>query len=649
MLQCVQRIKEARKDVSELVRRTGMMYAQEEMAEWDFVRRQLAFIQSNHRFEILVNAIVFFNVYVIVVEVDQGVACHDVEDGDCISPWLGVANNLLLVVYSAELFMNLYIHRQNFWWISGWNLLDLLICCSGYLELILALFQANAGGGLAMIRMLKLLRVARIIRLLRAFPELYMILAGFASTMNTMLWGFIMVIALLGIWSIIIIQTLTPTGIMGQLEDEWCNKAFSGIFHTMVWFFQTLIAGDSWGTCTLPVIYHPKAGPFFFWIFACVLVCVQLGFMNLILAVIVDASAATREERQEEKMRKKRDARQMAIGDISLMLAKLDTDDSGEISLEELLTGYEVDDNLRHRFEMIGIKKTDLKALHVIFDVNESGGVDFEEFANGLLKFEEEDSRVQALQTHLLLQEMKTSTNKRLAAIESLLQGAAANVSKELPANVAPAHLAERTPFPKLHTPGEVAEQGITPAGKTSDDTSTRRPEAAIDAFTAELQKLVQHVSRQLEHEVTEQIAQLAASAEEGMEKVKDMIDNLPSAMDLQLKLDNSGNPLKRAVVCRVLRSKSRECRDRKFHSPMSNFPESPDQEHSFVDRSESPCSPLLHRKAEVTESRRRREASDLRREAFDDHHRSPDPPVTSISPVASKTSMPMPDPEQLM
>eukprot|EP00931_Biecheleriopsis_adriatica_P077130 TRINITY_DN50750_c0_g1_i1.p1 TRINITY_DN50750_c0_g1~~TRINITY_DN50750_c0_g1_i1.p1 ORF type:complete len:655 (+),score=114.77 TRINITY_DN50750_c0_g1_i1:57-2021(+) len=423
----VQDIKERRKAAAKLAR-SGTFYSKKEMKDWSVLRRSLAQCASSATFEIFINIVVMFNVVVMVVEADEGMRCAEEPEGACVAPWLEIANNALLGIYTCEVILTLFIQRSSFWWRSWWNYLDLVISLTGYIEIVMNTLGSDSAGGLSMMRMLKLLRVARIMRLLKTFPELYMMVAGFVSTMKTMFWGFVLIIALLGVWGIIIIQTMTPTGVVGNLEVARCNEAFQTTFGAIVWFFQTLIAGDSWGQCVIPVMQ--QAGTGFFWLFACVHITIQIGFMNLILAVIVDSSAQTREERAEDKRKARKEKREEAISDISDLLRNLDTDDSGEISLEELMAGYEGNESLRERFDEIGIGRRDLSRLILAMDEDNSGEVDYEEFAEALLRFEETDPRAQALQTNLLIQELQANMVKRLSTVESLLQEA------KLPAKV---------------------------------------------------------------------------------------------------------------------------------------------------------------------------------------------------------------------
>merc|ERR1712232_1172097 len=108
---------------------------------------------------------------------------------------------------------------------------------------------------------------------------------------------------------------------MGYADSdcERCGRAFESVFASMLTFTQQIVAGDSWGVVTLPIIEaHPWTAVFF----VSVLVSIQLGLMNLILSVIVDKAQQAHaddarfvlQQRQEEFERAKHDLLKMCLG-----------------------------------------------------------------------------------------------------------------------------------------------------------------------------------------------------------------------------------------------------------------------------------------------------------------------------------------------
>lgn len=167
-------------------------------------------------------------------------------------------------------------------------------------------------------------------------------------------------------------------------------------------FFQTLVAGDSWGACTLPVI---RASTLAFVIFAGALVCVQLGFMNLILAVIVER-ARTSHEDIEQRLKDKAKFERKAASKLKDIFAAIDYDQNGLISLEEVLAGYENNKALRNIFNMLDIDKNDITALFKLMDTDDEGELSFQHWIDTIRAASSQDNRKQLMMTRLQISEI---------------------------------------------------------------------------------------------------------------------------------------------------------------------------------------------------------------------------------------------------
>jgi voltage-gated sodium channel len=239
---------------------------------------------------------VIFNTALMVIEADTDATCEN--DSGCTPEWLGIVNKLLLTIYTLDLAATMYVERHDFIWL-WWNWLDVVIVVSGIAELLAYLIDPTSRSEVTLLRMLRLfriLRMLRMVRVLKAIPELYKLVTGFAYTMRAMVCGFWILISLVFLWAIVTVEIIGPLSrsIPKSQEDEgWCGFAFTSVWHAMLYFFQTLIAGDSWGACALPLARKYQGS---FVLFVAVLVTVQLGFMNLLLSVIVDGAAEARGE-----------------------------------------------------------------------------------------------------------------------------------------------------------------------------------------------------------------------------------------------------------------------------------------------------------------------------------------------------------------
>merc|ERR1719428_2815072 len=98
-----------------------------------------------------------------------------------------------------------------------------------------------------------------------------------------------MLLVMITLWSVILVELVHPvnktvaeTGIYEGCER--CARAYESVMASNLTILQTIIAGDSWGIVSLAVI---EESPLTIVVFVGVLVSINFGVLNLILAVIV--------------------------------------------------------------------------------------------------------------------------------------------------------------------------------------------------------------------------------------------------------------------------------------------------------------------------------------------------------------------------
>lgn len=352
-------------------------------------------LMRNEYYELGIGLIVLFNVFLMVLDVDAALACE--EGRPCKIQWVEVVDYILLAIYSADLSCALFAQRW-FFFKKGMNYLDATIVIMGYVEVVMTLaFQG--GSGLSLIRMLRIARTLRIIKLLKPFPELHKLVMGFMSTLRAIFWGFVMLLLLILLWSIIILQVFSSLDRTNIFQDErfagyWCEEAMGSTEKTMLLLWQTMITGDSWGACTLPIILRFRG---MFWVFAVAFVTISIGFTNLILAVIVDNANSQHEEERMKKQEDHKKKLEKRIEQFKLIFEEMDEDKSQSVSMDELMSGFDDIVELRDGLSNFGIDREDLVDIFQMIDTDDSGDVTYEEFVRAMFKTQRQDTTTQLL------------------------------------------------------------------------------------------------------------------------------------------------------------------------------------------------------------------------------------------------------------
>jgi len=266
------------------------------------------------------------------------------------------------------------------------------------------------------------------------FPELSLLLQGFISAFSAMIWGIVLIGILILFFGILTVYLVHPLNVElygdGGIEpaSDWCPEAFGSVLNATLTYFQTLVAGDSWGTCILPLV---RVQPLLFIFFGFSLVCVQLGFTNLILAVVVDKAATERDADRVRVVEEKKDAQKHAIDRLSYLFRKMDKDESGELTVEELMTGYDSSSNVKNLFDFLDYDRDDVVKMFQLMDTDASGLLSHVEFITNLKKAEFRDWRPQSLMTLLSVDKLLKGLSVCVTASDDQAMGPQATLGKQ--------------------------------------------------------------------------------------------------------------------------------------------------------------------------------------------------------------------------
>jgi len=123
---------------------------------------------------------------------------------------------------------------------------------------------------------------------------------------------------------------------------------------------------------------------------------VMLAAMNLILAAIVDSGAQAREDamearrkREELGKRKEKEKQKAALLDLC---KRLDYDDSGSLTIGELLDGFDKNAEFREAMRSYQIERKDVEIIFNVIDESQTGEIDYMEFLSLVEKAREQAS-----------------------------------------------------------------------------------------------------------------------------------------------------------------------------------------------------------------------------------------------------------------
>lgn len=335
----------------------------------------------NHKaFEATFAFAIFFNLVLVIIESDATAKGLD-------SPtWAEITSWVILIMFVGELTLRLYVLRFDFW-LDSCNVFDFVLVIVDSVLNVLGLVMGKMFP-VSFLRIVRLLKLARASKLFRAFPELRLMIGGLMGSLKVIFWGTVLLVFCIVIFAILgvqfidpLVQDMTQRGVFEGCER--CPRLYSSVLHASLTIAQQIVCGDSWGTGTVDIIEHY---PHTSWFFAACFLSIGMAVMNLILGVVVDVASGARTTLQQE-MEDEEVMRQTQLHHQFLDLCKeMDTNNSGVLSREELMTGFNENESFREIMKGMEINAEDLEVLWSCFDVDATGEVTYTEFVTSCYK-----------------------------------------------------------------------------------------------------------------------------------------------------------------------------------------------------------------------------------------------------------------------
>jgi len=179
-----------------------------------------------------------------------------------------------------------------------------------------------------------------------------------------------------------LMQSMHREGALEGCKD--CVNAASSVMHANLLLFKTVIAGDSWGQIAVPVIDRYPATAI---IFCGSMLTLVFGVLNMVLAVVVDSFAESRQKdllhlAEELELENEQDKKRLEN-----IFTRLDCKNKGELTMEELMNGAETDPEFQSRLRVMDIDQADLEQLFNMIDADLSGSIEKDEFVRPLSRW----------------------------------------------------------------------------------------------------------------------------------------------------------------------------------------------------------------------------------------------------------------------
>lgn len=369
-------------------------------------------VQNQHRWsdgqkrghEIIQSSIVEGSItLLVVVQMCLGIHQTDLAAANIDAPlWMRLVTCSCLMIYCIEIGVRFYVYRLDFFR-SKWHWLDLGVVAIDVVGVLLAVATSGKSPLFAVLRVFRVFRVARAAKLLRFFPELFIMVHSLAGTIRVVFWAILMVLLMMTVFSIMAVDIIHPINVTITRPGDRCWNAFDSVFSSNLTFLQVIVAGDSFGACTMPIM---RAKPWTVLYFTAVLATLGLGAMNLVLSAIVDRAQEVRSENEHLLHLAKVEAYERAKNAIVNVCAT-DLAENGMVTLEALLYAADNHDVFSGALEKLSLGKADVQTIYFMMDEERIGSVSYEEFGEHLFKLKTQEGQMILIPIRHFMNEMK--------------------------------------------------------------------------------------------------------------------------------------------------------------------------------------------------------------------------------------------------
>jgi len=154
-------------------------------------------------------------------------------------------------------------------------------------------------------------------------------------------------------------------------------------------FWQQIVAGDSWGEVTIPVIEKaPETAIFFILLF----LTIGMAVTNLILGVVVSVAQQARDQLQQEDQTEKTLIKLEKQTHLLNLCKEMDTRKTGMVSKKDAFQKYDEPGEFRDSIVHMEITKEDFDIIWTICDIDKKGAVSYKDFVNHIYAIRNSDT-----------------------------------------------------------------------------------------------------------------------------------------------------------------------------------------------------------------------------------------------------------------
>jgi len=345
-------------------------------------------------FNAIIGILVFANMIYIGVELDDRKKQYyiDLENQDLSVldmmvqrgfQWY-LIENVFCLLFVAETVLRIITHGQSYFQ-SLMNLFDFIIVVSTFGDTYVFIWVGGSGGlrAISALRVFRLARIIQYVKRLKAFREIWLIVASFASSVRSLAWMAVFIFFFIYMCAVFLTTIVGKNDELYDVEPpslegpRWEHKRYFGSIPRSMFSLFQIITLDNWcDEIVRPVAEkQPIVGIFFvFYVFAS-----SFGMINVVVGIIVENTLSTARLREIDEATVKERENSKIFNELREIFRQSDSEHNDSISLAEFSATFQ-STNIRKKFQKLGLSVNDTGEIFKLMDPTNKGHIYVDEF-----------------------------------------------------------------------------------------------------------------------------------------------------------------------------------------------------------------------------------------------------------------------------
>eukprot|EP00928_Gymnodinium_smaydae_P098108 TRINITY_DN9049_c0_g1_i1.p1 TRINITY_DN9049_c0_g1~~TRINITY_DN9049_c0_g1_i1.p1 ORF type:complete len:484 (+),score=60.07 TRINITY_DN9049_c0_g1_i1:1102-2553(+) len=291
-----------------------------------------------------------------------------------------------------------------------WAILESLLTGTAVVDVIFFLTTQSESYGtnrrFRILRILRLCRVLRIFQYVRRIREFQKMVYALVESMQTLAYLLVLLVFVIFFFSIGLVYGTMEIQADPAYEYNPVIDMYWGSFSKAMYScFLATCGGQSWHVMIEPLWdYSPMTC-------ICFILYISLtvfGVMNVITSVFVESAVTGAQHYKDLIIQEKERKKEIAFNHMREVFSRIDEDDSGGISEDELIS-FLRDDDLSNYLEALDINATDSRMLFRLLNTDDDGMITLQEFCDGLLRLK---GGARSFDVHVIILQLKRFFDK---------------------------------------------------------------------------------------------------------------------------------------------------------------------------------------------------------------------------------------------